>query len=101
MVTRAEEGGARTGAAARSWLGVIPWHAIHVEEGGDAAGLHSHQIAPNTCKDTHTHTQYSDCGVRRTRRKHLGFCPVSVGTSLLRSLEFVITQASSGAKRTR
>lgn len=57
MVTRAEEGGARTGAAARSWLRVLPGHAVHVEEGGDAAGLHSHQIAPNTCRETHRGTQ--------------------------------------------
>ena len=41
MVTRAEEGGAWTGAAARSWLRVLP------------AGLHSHQIAPDTCRETH------------------------------------------------
>lgn len=52
MVTRAEEGGTWTGAATRSWLRVLPWHAVHVEEGGDAAGLHSHQIAPNTCRET-------------------------------------------------
>ena len=51
-ITRTEEGGARTGAAARGLLGVLPWHSIHVEEGGDAAGLHGHQIAPNTCRDT-------------------------------------------------
>lgn len=48
MLTRAEEGGARTGAAARSWLRVLPGHAVHVEESGDAAGLHSHQVAPDT-----------------------------------------------------
>lgn len=53
MLTRAEEGGARTGAAARSWLRVLPGHAVHVEESGDAAGLHSHQVAPDTCRETH------------------------------------------------
>lgn len=57
MITRAEEGGAWTGAAARSWLRVLPWHAVHVEEGGDAAGLHSHQIAPDPCRED---TQDSD-----------------------------------------
>lgn len=51
-ITRTEEGGTRAGAAARGLLRVLPWHPIHVEEGGDAAGLHCHQIAPNTCRDT-------------------------------------------------
>lgn len=50
-ITRTEEGGTRAGAAARDLLRVLPGHSIHVEEGGDAAGLHGHQIAPNTCRD--------------------------------------------------
>lgn len=51
-ITRTEEGGTRTGAAARGLLRVLPWHPIHVQEGGDAAGLHCHQIPPNTCRGT-------------------------------------------------
>lgn len=54
---RTEESGARAGAAARSLLRALPGHPVHVQEGGDAAGLHRHQISPNTinhrCEDSH------------------------------------------------
>ena len=62
VLTRAEEGGARTRAAARSWLRVLPGHAVHVEESGDAAGLHSHQVAPDTCRETHRTQTWSRKG---------------------------------------
>lgn len=76
MVTRAEEGGTRTGAAARGWLRVLARHAVHVEEGGDAAGLHSHQIAPDTCRETHRTQTW---GRKDREESTLFFVPVSGG----------------------
>lgn len=50
-ITRTEESCTGTGAAAWGLPRVLPWHPVHVEEGRDAAGLHCHQVASNTCED--------------------------------------------------